>query len=206
MGKDCGVILECKEFNQYLVKKDGTGRITLRNRKHLRKYTPVPKAPRPEPVQDMMFLHATPHTYTLPPTPKYTPPRTEITPAVHQPHPQEVVHLGHQLDNARDRPTAEGGLLSPPPIPRGTASYTPQPNTPQPILAAAQSPATPATESLPVQRPERVRLPNVRLNPEEWELGQIEDSTQVGTIVDLLLELVRRLPVDQRGEARGGRR
>ena len=119
---------------------------------------------------------------------------------------QEVVHLGHQLDNARDRPTAEGGLLSPPPIPRGTASDTPQPNTPPPISAAAQSPATPATESLPVQRPERVRLPNVRLNPEEWELGQIEDSTQVGTIVDLLLELVRRLPVDQRGEARGGRR
>lgn len=190
-----GVIIECKEFDQYLVKKDGTGRSTLRNRKHLRKYTPVPKAPRPEPVPDMMSLPATPHTYTLPPTPEYTPPPTEITPAVHQPHPQEVVHFGHQLDNARDRQSAEGGLSS-----------TPQPNTPPPISAPAQSPATPAPESLPVQRPKRVRIPNVRLDPDEWELGQIEDSTQAGTIVDLLLELVRRMPVDQRGEARGGRR
>lgn len=40
-----GVILEIKPFKQYMVKTDGTGRITLRNRKHLRKFTPFVKKP-----------------------------------------------------------------------------------------------------------------------------------------------------------------
>ena len=39
-----GRVIECKEFDQYLVKTDGTGRTTLRNRKFLRKYTPIPRA------------------------------------------------------------------------------------------------------------------------------------------------------------------
>lgn len=35
-----GVIVEVKEFDQYLIKVDGTGRITLRNRRYLRCYDP----------------------------------------------------------------------------------------------------------------------------------------------------------------------
>ena len=35
-----GVIVEVKPFQQYTVKIDGSGRVTLRNRKHLRKFTP----------------------------------------------------------------------------------------------------------------------------------------------------------------------
>ena len=35
-----GVIVEAKPFKQYSVKVDGTGRVTLRNRKHLRKFIP----------------------------------------------------------------------------------------------------------------------------------------------------------------------
>ena len=42
-----GKIVECKEYDQYLVKVDGTGRTTLRNRKHLMKFQPIPKNPRP---------------------------------------------------------------------------------------------------------------------------------------------------------------
>ena len=34
-----GVIVECKNFDQYLVKIDGSGRVTLRNRRFLRHYT-----------------------------------------------------------------------------------------------------------------------------------------------------------------------
>ena len=37
------MIIEVKPFNQYLVKVDGSGRITLRNRKKLRKFTPFQK-------------------------------------------------------------------------------------------------------------------------------------------------------------------
>ena len=38
-----GVIVEIKPFQQYTVKIDGSGRVTLRNRKHLRKFTPFQK-------------------------------------------------------------------------------------------------------------------------------------------------------------------
>ena len=38
-----GIILEIKPFQQYMIKTDGTGRVTLRNRKHLRKFTPFVK-------------------------------------------------------------------------------------------------------------------------------------------------------------------
>ncbi len=36
-------MVEKKPYNQYLIKIDGTGRTTLRNRKHLRKFTPFQK-------------------------------------------------------------------------------------------------------------------------------------------------------------------
>ena len=35
-----GVIVECRPHNQYLVRVDGSGRATIRNRKHLRRFTP----------------------------------------------------------------------------------------------------------------------------------------------------------------------
>lgn len=38
-----GVVLELKPFKQYAIKVDGSGRVTLRNRKHLRKFTPFYK-------------------------------------------------------------------------------------------------------------------------------------------------------------------
>ena len=39
-----GVVVEVKEFDQYLVKMDGTGRLSLRNRKFLRKIVPYGKS------------------------------------------------------------------------------------------------------------------------------------------------------------------
>jgi hypothetical protein len=41
-----GVIIEVRQFDQYVVRVDGSGRVTLRNRKFLRKYLPViPRSP-----------------------------------------------------------------------------------------------------------------------------------------------------------------
>ena len=41
-----GIVVEVRQFDQYVVRVDGSGRITLRNRKFLRKYVPViPRAP-----------------------------------------------------------------------------------------------------------------------------------------------------------------
>jgi hypothetical protein len=36
-----GIIIEVRQFDQYVVRVDGSGRITLRNRKFLRKYLPI---------------------------------------------------------------------------------------------------------------------------------------------------------------------
>ena len=36
-----GTVIEVRQFDQYVVKVDGSGRVTLRNRRFLRKYTPV---------------------------------------------------------------------------------------------------------------------------------------------------------------------
>ena len=41
-----GIVVEVRQFDQYVVRVDGSGRVTLRNRKHLRQYTPhVARAP-----------------------------------------------------------------------------------------------------------------------------------------------------------------
>lgn len=39
-----GTIVEVRQFHQYVVKIDGSGRLTLRNRQHLRKFTPFKAA------------------------------------------------------------------------------------------------------------------------------------------------------------------
>ena len=39
-----GKNIECKEYDQYLLKVDSSGQTTLRNRKHFRKFKPVRKA------------------------------------------------------------------------------------------------------------------------------------------------------------------
>jgi hypothetical protein len=49
-----GRVVECKNYDQYLVKVYGTGRTTLRKRKPLRKFKPIPKhsmLPAPQPGQ-----------------------------------------------------------------------------------------------------------------------------------------------------------
>ena len=40
-----GLIIEVRQFDQYMVRVDGSGRVTLRNRKFLRKYEPAMIAP-----------------------------------------------------------------------------------------------------------------------------------------------------------------
>ena len=79
-----GVIIEVKQYNQYMVKVDGSGRATLRNRKFLRKYTPVierklpvfkPEAPPPP---------TTTNPSPSPPIPQPTVPTTPEPPSRHQ--------------------------------------------------------------------------------------------------------------------------
>ena len=41
-----GIMVEVRQYDQYVIRVDGSGRVTLRNRKHLRQYTPhIARAP-----------------------------------------------------------------------------------------------------------------------------------------------------------------
>ena len=66
-----GTVIEVHQYHQYSIKVDGSGRITLRNRKFLRKYKPI-YDPRPKRtiLEDLVLLQPDPTVEnTLPPTP-----------------------------------------------------------------------------------------------------------------------------------------
>ena len=55
-----GVIVEVRQFDQYVVKVDGSNRVTLRNRKFLRKFLPANKCPTPRSIlSDLQLVNKT---------------------------------------------------------------------------------------------------------------------------------------------------
>ena len=94
-----GIVIEVRQFDQYVIRVDGSGRVTLRNRKFLRKYTPViqrkpvlmlprPYHPAPEPGQRPPATPATPAEMPDPPAvlPRATKPEPDTAPATATPH------------------------------------------------------------------------------------------------------------------------
>ncbi|XP_041472552.1 uncharacterized protein LOC121421818 [Lytechinus variegatus] len=63
-----GVVIEVRQHDQYLVRVDGSGRITLRNRKFLRHYTPVHRPLPPRTVEDDLRTRSYPDTSSAPST------------------------------------------------------------------------------------------------------------------------------------------
>ena len=49
-----GVVVEVRQYHQYVVKIDGSGRLTLRNRQHLRKFTPFNKPNREQVIEALL--------------------------------------------------------------------------------------------------------------------------------------------------------
>ncbi len=61
-----GTVIEVRQFHQYLVRVDGSGRHTLRNRKFLRKYTPAhPSSPPRSILDDLAQLPFNPRLHYL---------------------------------------------------------------------------------------------------------------------------------------------
>ena len=82
-----GTVVECKPHHQYVVKVDGSGRTTLRNRRHLRKFTPFMSADHK--FNSQYFSHPTeaeippiqqPRDTESLPVPAITPPEAEDPP------------------------------------------------------------------------------------------------------------------------------
>ena len=86
-----GTVVEVKQHDQYQVKVDGSGRVTLRNRRFLRKFTPItrPEPPRPIAIDLGMRLDPTPLTplppHVAPTTPAHPTQAPDVTERSH-PH------------------------------------------------------------------------------------------------------------------------
>ena len=49
-----GVVTETRPYDQYCIRVDGSGRVTIRNRKFLRKYTPVMQPTHAPPIMEKL--------------------------------------------------------------------------------------------------------------------------------------------------------
>ena len=129
-------MVEVRQFDQYVVRVDGSGRVTLRNRKFLRKYMPVlPRAP--------LAMAPGPAAVLIPPAKVATPAsRSPVMPPSTKPHPPHT----DPSDTADDSP----GLPAPPPV-----IQTPPPLT----NFHPDSPRRPAAAG-PVPRALRALLPH----------------------------------------------
>ena len=106
-----GLIIEVRQFDQYVIRIDGSGRLTTRNRKFLRKFTPVHDLPQSRTIDIDTEPPTKPHnviTTPATPCPKDTqlppPPDTPLLPPLILPTPTRPNH---------DSPEAIPTLVSP---------------------------------------------------------------------------------------------
>ena len=127
-----GLVIEVRQYDQYMIRVDGSGRVTLRNRRFVRKYTPVQtRVPRRDILHDL---------------------RNHIPPPEHLEQP-DTATSGH------GDPPAAGPDGKTPTSPTKLASDTPDPAAGPPVTppSVPVSPATPS-RSTPPAREGRVRL------------------------------------------------
>ena len=162
-----GLIIEVRQFDQYVVKVDGSGRVTIRNRKHLRSYTPfispaqardewtVQRAPR-VPAQEMRQ----PPTVTNPqptPNPRHSPaviPQDDaVNPSPSTPPPSPT----RGPPDGGDKRTASPAVnptrhMAPPDTPRDTS------RTGSPVPAEPPAELAPPTAPSPLRPRRNVRV------------------------------------------------
>ena len=124
-----GIVVEVRQFDQYVIRVDGSGRVTLRNRKFLRKYSPVvprfPLVALPDPPPRSPHLS---HRTDPPTTPKAEP---RIVPQQPVDPPTANLPLPVSEDTSRDtsKPTeTKESAATPPPkqtIPRALRNLLP---------------------------------------------------------------------------------
>ena len=95
-------MIEVRQFDEYVIRVDGSGRVTLRNRKFLRKYTPV-IAPRPRHTINTDLFRPTPPSISL---------NSNNPPHVKPPVSNTVDVLGNDIvtDYPTTPPLSNGGI------------------------------------------------------------------------------------------------
>ena len=149
-----GIVVEVQQYDQYVIRVDGSGRVTLRNRKHLRQYTPhIARAPSINSPSVIPLATNMPPSPMLPETP--TQPADPVSPL---PRPTTPVPA------TPARP--ESGAGQPPRTSREMLQLTAPPATPAaevPPPAAEVPPPTPAPSPAVRRLGGRTRQPPRRL-------------------------------------------
>ena len=142
-----GIVVEVRQYDQYVIRVDGSGRVTLRNRKHLRQYTPhIARAPL------INLPSVIPLATTMPPSPML--PETPTQPA------DPVSPLPRPTTPVPATPARpESGAGQPPRASREMLQLTAPPPTP----AAEVTPPTPVPSPAVRRLSGRTRQPPRRL-------------------------------------------
>jgi len=157
-----------RQFDQYVVKVDGSGRVTLRNRKFLRKYIPVQCPGAKTTIEhDLGRRWTTPSTYVTLPAPAFSPPlQDQTSPSDELPLSHPTTQIGTSpgaRDDIRPTPHSTPGPQhldvnrqpSEPTSPTRVPNVLPTPVSPTSLPAAVPS-ASPTPEA---GRPARARRP-----------------------------------------------
>ncbi|MEW8309573.1 MAG: DDE-type integrase/transposase/recombinase [Candidatus Thiodiazotropha endolucinida] len=118
-----GTVVEVRQFDQYVIKIDGSGRVTLRNRQFLRKYVPVyPKNCRPMLYKDIhvpLYKQPACAPETLPTVP-------QLSKVCHSP--PKPINQGHQPEEKQINDNYEEPPPSDPPAPAIDMTPSKQPS------------------------------------------------------------------------------
>lgn len=124
-----GTVIEVHQYDQYVVRMDGSGRVTLRNRKFLRKYMPVNPPPKQHTIDDDLRYHFKGGN-PIPPTPNSGMP---IAPAISPP-----TCTDSKLQDIKEHAPAPPSQCSPPvcitPAEQVKSPHVTQPRSPIPLV------------------------------------------------------------------------
>lgn len=149
-----GQVVEVRQFDQYGVKVDGTGRVTYRNRKHLRLigHQSVQEKPRSSQSRAPLEHIPAPITRVPPPTPS-SPPKTTGTPPIFRTESRAIPSMP-----ATTTVTTPTPLTGSPPTPRLPETPLRGSVTSAPRRALMESPAQPRSDQQVI--PEKTKISN----------------------------------------------
>ena len=179
-----GKVIECKEHDQYLVAVDGSGRTTLRNRKHLRRFKPVPRAPTVQSLPQTRITQEVSPAHDVLEYRTTLPTRKSLVVQDLTTNEDVVPQFGDRIQSQEFSQSPQETQQSLP----DTNDLQQQPRqatSDQSFLQPNSSDAEPL-----IQRPARVRKQNVRLSPDEWDLSVIAE----------FVDIVKQLKSGLRGE------
>ena len=154
-----GIIIEVRQFHQYLIRIDGSGRQTLRNRKFLRKFVPMYQPPQRRSIlQDITYL---------PPNPPSNHDDTANSPPALDPipTPPEPPHSRKDQTPPATPARSDTGVGTPPPSPTTLPQSTSHTQPSLETMPTSEPPpvVTPNPEPRPLRRSTRITKPPERL-------------------------------------------